>query len=152
MKIVFRKVWFLLLFFLSIMKIGEEGHKAFAYAFTTIKSIRQTLKKCIFNGLSQLMATKFTSYNFNCSRCVCKRFGRRAMFSFVEFLALFKCILPHLVLDSAVLGSKFCPVCVLCSFPKHLAFHSPEPGIEFLDKLYMGGWKVHFYDVVCNFA
>ena len=71
---------------------------------------------------------------------------------FADFSALFTCIMPDLVRESVIFGSKFCPVCELCYFTIHLAFYSPErqvvslqsDGLIFLDKPFMGGWKVHF--------
>ena len=83
------------------------------------------------------------------------------MISLVDFLALFTCIMLDLVGESAVLGYKFCSVCKLCYFTIHLVFHSPGPQIcfyashelIFLNKPFMGGWKVHFfYDTVTVFA
>ena len=61
-------------------------------------------------------------------------------------------IMPDLVRESAILGSKFCPVCELCYFTIHSASHSPglqivslqSHGLIFMDKPFMGGCKVHF--------
>ena len=35
--------------------------------------------------------------------------------------------MPDLVRESVILGFKFCPVCSLCYFKLHLAFHTPGP-------------------------
>ena len=68
--------------------------------------------------------------------------------------------MPNLVRESAVLEYKFCPVCELCSFTMHLAFHSPRPHIVSLQSHVLIFWtnsswvarEYLFYDVVCRFC
>ena len=68
------------------------------------------------------------------------------MFSFVDYLPLFTCIIADLVQEHAI-------VCELCWFTIHLAFHSPGPQIVSLQShdwffwtnpSIMGVWKVHY--------
>ena len=69
------------------------------------------------------------------------------MFSFVDYLPLFTCIIADLVQEHAI-------VCELCWFTIHLAFHSPGPQIVSLRSHglilwknptpFMVGWKVYF--------
>ena len=62
---------------------------------------------------------------------------------FCNVFGIIYSIMPDLVRESAILGSKFCPVCELCYFTIHSASHSPGLQI-FMDKPFMSGCKVHF--------
>ena len=69
-------------------------------------------KKCVFEGFSLFVATELISQRYNVSKSVRRKCVKRAVFSFSYCTALFTCIMPDLVREVEVLGSKFCPVCV----------------------------------------
>ena len=73
------------------------------------------------------------------------------MFSFVDFSALFTCILSYLLRESAVLGSKFCPVCELYNFTLHLSFHSRGPQIVFWTHPSWVAGKYICHELACHF-
>ena len=96
---------------------------------------------------------------FPLNTSVCQRSGRKAMFSIVDFSALFTRVMPDLMRKCTALGSQFCPVCELVYFTIHLDFHSPGLRIVSLQSHGLKFWtnpsrvavKYIFNDQVCSF-
>ena len=122
----FTKLWFLLL-----VIICDEGQKKSkdlqlclynAFAVSKEKNhfifIRQSSTTSIFIVLarlwhqSELASQKFNDSNVN----EFAKFLSKEPCSLFDSIAFFTHIMPDLVQKMAFLGSKFCPVCELCSF------------------------------------
>ena len=94
--------------FLSIIKYGGEGQKTSTYAFITLLLPVNGENFYIYQAkVNQIVATKLASRKFNTNQWVHFISVRRAMLPFFWF----SCIMPDVVRESAVLGSKICPVC-----------------------------------------
>ena len=101
MRCVYKTLVLIACDYLSIMKISVEGHKTSTYACMTLwpivkrkKSLilnRGNSEKCVFDGFSLFVATELTFQKFHSSQC---HGGPPAMFSVVDFSAIFTCIMP----------------------------------------------------------
>ena len=141
------------------MKIGEEGHnKTFSYAYIILSPrvkrenfyINQAnLKKCAF----LMVSANWWSESWHLSNSI-------PLNAFPNGLAEEPCSLlltfwPYLpvpcVTFCAVLGSKFCPVCRLCHFTLHLAFHFRGPQIVFWTHPSWVAGKYICHELACHF-
>ena len=70
------------------------------------------------------------------------------MSPFFDFNSMFTHIMPDLVQEITILGSKFCPVCELSSFTVHLALHSTR--LQIVPLLIHGSILITFHGLQGN--